>query len=421
MVRCDKVERQAMKHLLTLQICKPCTLLLTVLITSISVTHASAPEAAPTERALTLTTSVLNDSLKKRLQSCATADFYATDFAIAHRGAPLGYPEHSREGYTAAAKQGAGIIECDVTFTKDLELVCRHSQCDLATTTNILQTPLAAKCSKPFQPANGQRPASATCCTSDITLTEFKTLCARPDRSNKKAKTLDEFLVPLMSDVVPSPLACGRLVTHAESIELINTLGRKFIPELKRPEVAMPFAEGFDQAAYADKMLAEYRSAGIAPKRVFPQSFDLRDVWHWIENHPDFAEQVVWLDPRGRQRSFRSSPSNFEELKAKGLNRIAPPLPVLLTLNDQGKIIPSAYAIQAKSAGLDIITWTFESGNPTDPNNWLYASIAEAMSTPGQMLEALHVLAKDVGVKGVFADWPGTVTYYANCLLEPGA
>ena len=36
---------------------------------------------------------------------------------------------------------GAGIIECDVTFTKDRELVCRHSQCDLHTTTNILTVP----------------------------------------------------------------------------------------------------------------------------------------------------------------------------------------------------------------------------------------------------------------------------------------
>ncbi len=27
----------------------------------------------------------------------------------------------------------------------------------------------------------------------------------------------------------------------------------------------------------------------------------------------------------------------------------------------------------------------------------------------------LHVLAQDVGVVGVFSDWPATVTYYANC------
>lgn len=38
------------------------------------------------------------------------------------------FPEHTVESYTAGALMGAGILECDVTFTKDLELVCRHSQ-----------------------------------------------------------------------------------------------------------------------------------------------------------------------------------------------------------------------------------------------------------------------------------------------------
>ena len=50
---------------------------------------------------------------------------------------------------------GAGVVECDVTFTKDRQLVCRHSQCDLHTTTDILAVPeLAAKCSEPFTPAD---------------------------------------------------------------------------------------------------------------------------------------------------------------------------------------------------------------------------------------------------------------------------
>ncbi len=34
------------------------------------------------------------------------------------------YPEHTIESYKAAALMGAGIIECDVTFTKDRELIC---------------------------------------------------------------------------------------------------------------------------------------------------------------------------------------------------------------------------------------------------------------------------------------------------------
>ena len=28
----------------------------------------------------------------------------------------------------------------------------------------------------------------------------------------------------------------------------------------------------------------------------------------------------------------------------------------------------------------------------------------------------LDVLARDVGVRGVFSDWPATVTYYASCM-----
>ena len=28
----------------------------------------------------------------------------------------------------------------------------------------------------------------------------------------------------------------------------------------------------------------------------------------------------------------------------------------------------------------------------------------------------LDVLARQVGVLGIFSDWPGTVTYYANCM-----
>ena len=99
--------------------------------------------------------------LKKKLQSCTEGPFERSDFSIGHRGAALQFPEHTKESYLAAARMGAGILECDVTFTKDRQLVCRHSQCDLHTTTNILAMPeLAAKCTQPFTPVrSGHRHA----------------------------------------------------------------------------------------------------------------------------------------------------------------------------------------------------------------------------------------------------------------------
>src|SRR5688500_687234 len=69
--------------------------------------------------------------LKRKLESCSNGPFRTTDFSIGHRGAALQFPEHTQESYEAAARMGAGILECDVTFTKDKELVCRHAQCDL--------------------------------------------------------------------------------------------------------------------------------------------------------------------------------------------------------------------------------------------------------------------------------------------------
>src|ERR671912_699053 len=177
--------------------------------------------------------------LKKQLSSCSSAPMKKTDFSIGHRGAALQFPEHTKESYEAGARMGAGILECDVTFTKDLELVCRHSQNDLHTTTNILLTPLASTCIVPFTPAviapDGTlvTPATAECRTSELTLAVFK------------------------------------------------TLGVKMTPELKTPAVAMPF-NGFTQQAYARKMIDEYKAAGVPPSHVFPQSFNQADILYWI-------------------------------------------------------------------------------------------------------------------------------------------
>src|SRR5918996_388993 len=98
--------------------------------------------------------------LKDRLRQCKDGPFQPRDFSIAHRGAPLQFPEHTKESYEAGARMGAGIVECDVTFTADGELVCRHAECDLHTTTNIVSTPLNNKCSVPW---TGQG-SSPKCC-----------------------------------------------------------------------------------------------------------------------------------------------------------------------------------------------------------------------------------------------------------------
>ncbi len=355
--------------------------------------------------------------LKTTLEACANGPFYRTDFSISHRGAPLGYPEHTREGYIAAAEMGAGLIECDVTFTRDHQLVCRHAQCDLHTTTNILKTPLAERCVVPFTPANADQPAAAKCCTSALDLNEFRTLCGRRDIVDRTAASVDGYLVAPDSPWTNEPVSCGTLMTHSESVALFDDLGVKFVPELKSPMVEMPH-NGLTQSAYATAMIDEYRARGIDPRRVFPQSFNINDIHYWIANHPEFGENAVYLDPRGRNPEFKPTLENMQALKAAGINIIAPPMPMLLKLDESGDIQPSDYARYAREAGLHIITWTIEAGDPTDPANWMYASIPGYMQNEAQILEVLDVLSRKVGIRGIFSDWPGTVTYYASCLSE---
>lgn len=363
-----------------------------------------------------------DSELKTKLQACAEGPFRRTLFSIGHRGAQLQFPEHTAEANIAAARMGAGILECDVTFTKDKELVCRHAQNDLHTTTNILASDLAAKCTKPFTPANGEAGASAECRTSDITLAEFKTLKAKMDAANKAATTPAEYLngtANWRTDLYAGE--ADTLLTHAESIQLFKSLGAKFTPELKTPSVAMPF-EGFTQEAYAQKMIDEYKAAGIPASDVWAQSFNLADILYWIKNEPEFGKQAVYLDdsndtfPGFDPMKPASWEHSMADLKAMGVNYIAPPIWMLLTLKD-GKIVPSPYAVEAKAAGLKIISWSLERSGPLKGGGgWYYQSIKDAIDSDGKMFEVVDVLARDVGVVGLFSDWEATTSYYASCM-----
>lgn len=102
-------------------------------------------------------------------------------------------------------------------------------------------TDLAAKCTAPFVPADAAvgTDATATCCTSDITLAEFRTLCGKMDASDPSATTVEEYLGGTANFRTDLYSSCGTLMTHAESIDLIGGLGAKFTPELKSPSVEM--------------------------------------------------------------------------------------------------------------------------------------------------------------------------------------
>jgi glycerophosphoryl diester phosphodiesterase len=362
--------------------------------------------------------------LKSRLQACLDEPPRRTAFSIGHRGAGLVLPEHTLEAYEAGHRMGAGTLECDVTFTKDLELVCRHAQNDLATTTDILLTPLASTCIEPFTPARldesgaVQRAAHAECRTSELTLAEFKTLRGKVDAFDPAAQTVEEFVSPRgpPRGDLGERVERGTLVTHAESIALFKRLGVRMMPELKEASVPLPW-QGVTRERLAQRLIDEYRAAGVPPSEVFPQSFERRDVDYWIENEPEFGKQAMLLD----NVVFAPSARRLRSYKAAGINIWGPALPGVLALDAQGRIVPSRAARAARAAGLDIITWTLErSGNLAAQNKGrYYRTIDAAITREGDVMEVVDVLARDVGVRGIFSDWPATVSFYAGCAGLP--
>ncbi len=383
----------------------------------------SAVQLGP--RPLYLVQALPEGALKQQLQSCANGPFYRSDFSIAHRGAPLMFPEHSKQSYQAAIGMGAGIAECDVTFTADKQLVCRHAQCDLHQTTDILLRPeLAAKCRQPFRSATAEAEASAQCCTSDISLAEFNSLCARMDGVNSAAQTAEQYVQGTPDWRTNLYNQCATPMTHRQSIQLFAGAGLKMTPELKQPEVAMPYQGNYTQQHYAQQLVDDYKAAGVAPSQVYLQSFNWQDIVYWLKHESEFGRQAVWLDGRYEQAEFDAmQPDSWQpsmaELKAAGLNIIAPPLWVLVTEQD-GAIVPSAYAKAARRAGLDIIAWSLERSAPlANGTDWYYQSLPTLAKDDAAVLQLLDVLARDIGVIGVFSDWPATTTFYASCMLRP--
>lgn len=305
--------------------------------------------------------------LKDKLASCLDREAVSSKFSIGHRGgAVLQFPEETVESILAGARMGAGIQECDVAFTADRELVCRHAQCDLHTTTNIVATPLGAKCTTPFTPASSDgQPATAECCTSDITLAEFKTLCGKMDGYNASASTPEDFLNGTPDWRTNLYSQCGTVMAHREFIQLVDGLGLDFTSELKLPQVEMPFEGNYTQEQYAQQMIDEYKTAGIDPSRVWPQSFVFSDIAYWLEHEPEFGRQALLLDESGdTPETFPAAVANLTFYKDSGVRLVAPPLPYLITTDENDNYIPSDYATTAKDLGLQIITWSLERSPP---------------------------------------------------------
>jgi glycerophosphoryl diester phosphodiesterase len=143
-------------------------------------------------------------------------------------------------------------------------------------------------------------------------------------------------------------------------------------------------------------------------------------VRFWLQQTPAYGRQAVLLDD-ARKPADLPGAAALAALKAEGIQVWAPPLFALLALNDEGRIVPSRTALEARAAGLQLITWTLERSGPLAAGQpgFYYQGLARAVAREGDVLQVIDVLVRDVGVIGIFSDWPATVAFYANCERRP--
>lgn len=153
---------------------------------------------------------------------------------------------------------------------------------------------------------------------------------------------------------------------------------------------------GRTRAGFSRAQILNYALLGCQGARVRSPSCLYLDDANTVADLPTYAELVGY--------------------KNEGVQIVAPPIFALLADDGSGHIVPSTYARNAKAAGLDIITWTLErSGILADGGNgFYYQSFDTAIKREGDMMQVLDVLAREIGILGIFSDWPATTTFYAN-------
>ena len=358
----------------------------------------------------------------------ATGAFEPSDFSIGHRGAALQFPEHTQESYEAAARMGAGILECDVTFTKDRAAGLppfavrsahhhqhpRHPRAGGQVHASRSRRPIRPPASRPrpcAAPATSRSPSS-------------RRLCGKMDAFNPNATTRRG--VPGRHARLPHrPL---RHLRHADDPRrehrAVQEPGRRSSrPSSRRPSVPMPFEGDYTQEHYAQQMIDEYKAAGVSPRGrlrpvVQPRRRALLDRATSRRSASRRSSSTTAYDD-ARPATDGGLVAGMRRARRAGReDHRAADVGAGHARRGRARSCPRPTPRPAKAAGLDIITWTLERSGPlNDGRRLLLPDRSPAPSTTtATCFTVLDVLAQQVGVRGIFSDWPATVTYYANCM-----
>jgi len=312
----------------------------------------------------------------------------AKKLVIAHRGASGYLPEHTIAAKAMAYAQGADYIEQDLVMTKDNELVVLHDRY-LDTVTNVASV------------FPGRSREDGRFYVIDFTLNEIQQLSV-----SERFEIEDGVATPVFEDRFPLWKSSFRVHTFSEEIELIQGLNQStgksigLYPEIKSP--AFHRDEGKDIASATLDILNQY-GYRTRSDRVFLQCFDPYELQRIRKDLlPARKMDLALIQLIGTSEQYKSF------LNADGMKQLATFVdgigPSALLLVEKESTAPNIRSTGltefAHAAGLKVHPYTFRRERDQMPP---YAKDYD---------ELLQVFFDEIGVDGVFTDFPDLTVQY---------
>jgi glycerophosphoryl diester phosphodiesterase len=300
---------------------------------------------------------------------------------IAHRGASGFLPEHTLEAATLAASMKPDFIEQDLVMTKDRKLIVLHD-IHLETVTNVASV---------FPDRKRQ---DGRFYALDFTLDELRALSVHERRNQSNSQVFANRY---------QGSAHFTIATFEEQIELIGNLNRQldlnigFYPEIKSP--AWHRSQGYDISKATVEILRKY-NLDKASANIFVQCFDFAEIKR-LRNSLSLKAKLVQLIA---ENSWGESTTDYDYIKSpEGLAEVAqyadgigPWIPQLIEFK-QTEMTKTVLADLAKKNKLLIHPYTHR-----------LDQLPPQISSD----KLLDMLFDEVGVDGVFSDFPIAVKHY---------
>jgi len=316
---------------------------------------------------------------------------WQSKLVIAHRGASGYLPEHTLAAKAMAYAQGAHFIEQDLVMTRDDQVVVLHDH-HLDTVTNVRNVfPDRAR-------------ADGRYYVIDFTLAELRKLAVI-----ERFKQPDGTKTAVFEQRFPLDRSSFRISTFAEEIELIQGLNQStgrsvgIYPEIKSP--AFHRGEGKDISAAVLKVLKTY-GYDEQQDSVFLQCFDPTELQRIRgELLPAMNMTVPLVQLLGTEPEYRTAltPAGMK-MVASYADGIGPSMQLIVAPGSvAGKLQITDLVQLAHDLGLVVHPYTFR--RDLLP---VYANDFD---------DLLEIFMDDIGVDGVFTDFPDLTVEYIESNL----